>query len=118
MISPRILFRCSASSPRFSTFHFTSYGYETLQSVVVKSSPLFGSSKHLFLSISRSDAVRHPFCETLQSITSDRRISDLDTLNTELTAWQHATNTEQRKVRWQFTTDDARVKLRHLYPKS
>lgn len=48
----------------------------------------------------------------------DRRISDLDTLNTELAAWQHAINTAQRKVRWQFTTDDARVKLRHLYPKS
>jgi hypothetical protein len=48
----------------------------------------------------------------------DRRISDLDTLNTELTAWQHAINTERRQVRWQFTTDNARVKLRHLYPKS
>jgi hypothetical protein len=48
----------------------------------------------------------------------DRRINDLDTLNTELAAWQHAINTEQRPVRWQFTTDDARVKLRHLYPKN
>ncbi|WP_223199570.1 transposase, partial [Solihabitans fulvus] len=47
----------------------------------------------------------------------DRRISDLDTLNTELAAWQHAINTEQRQVPWQFTTDDARIKLRHLYPK-
>ncbi|WP_199199047.1 IS630 family transposase [Amycolatopsis sp. CA-128772] len=45
----------------------------------------------------------------------DRRISDLDT---ELAAWQHTINTEQRQIRWQFTTDDARVKLRHLYPKS
>jgi hypothetical protein len=47
----------------------------------------------------------------------DRRISDLDTLNAELTAWQHAINTDRRQVHWQFTTDDARVKLRHLYPK-
>jgi len=47
----------------------------------------------------------------------DRRISDLDVLNTELTAWQNATNTDQRQVDWQFTTDDARTKLRHLYPK-
>jgi len=46
----------------------------------------------------------------------DRRISDLDMLNTELTAWQTATNTDQRHVDWQFTTDDARIKLRHLYP--
>jgi hypothetical protein len=48
----------------------------------------------------------------------DRRISDLDTLNAELAAWQHAINAEGRQVRWQFTTDDARVKLRHLYPKN
>jgi hypothetical protein len=46
----------------------------------------------------------------------DRRIDDLDVLNTELAAWQQATNTTQRQVQWQFTTDDARTKLRHLYP--
>jgi hypothetical protein len=46
----------------------------------------------------------------------DRRISDLDVLNTELTAWQHATNNHQRQVNWHFTTSDARTKLRHLYP--
>jgi DDE superfamily endonuclease len=46
----------------------------------------------------------------------DRRISDLDPLNAELTAWQHQTNTNQRQVDWQFTTADARIKLRHLYP--
>jgi DDE superfamily endonuclease len=48
----------------------------------------------------------------------DRRIDDLTVLNTELAAWQHATNTAQRQVDWQFTTDDARIKLRHLYPNS
>jgi DDE superfamily endonuclease len=53
---------------------------------------------------------------TRQSL--DRRIDNLDTLNTELTAWQHTTNTDQRQVRWQFTTTDARTKLRHLYPKT
>lgn len=46
----------------------------------------------------------------------DRRISDLATLNAELTAWQHQTNASQRQVDWHFTTDDARIKLRHLYP--
>ena len=46
----------------------------------------------------------------------DRRIGDLDVLNTELAAWQHHTNTDQRQVDWHFTTDDARIKLRHLYP--
>lgn len=46
----------------------------------------------------------------------DRRIEDLEVLNTELAAWQYATNTDQRQVDWQFTTTDARVSLRHLYP--
>ena len=46
----------------------------------------------------------------------DRRIDDLDVLNTELAAWQDATNTDQRQVNWHFTTSDARTRLRHLYP--
>ncbi len=46
----------------------------------------------------------------------DRKISDLSVLNTELATWQHDTNADQRQVDWQFTTDDARIKLRHLYP--
>ena len=46
----------------------------------------------------------------------DRRLDDLDLLNAELAAWQAATNADQRQVDWQFTTTDARIKLRHLYP--
>jgi hypothetical protein len=46
----------------------------------------------------------------------DRRIDDLAVLNAELAAWQQQTNSDQRQVDWHFTTDDARVKLRHLYP--
>ena len=46
----------------------------------------------------------------------DRRIDDLDVLNTELASWQSATNDDQRQVDWQFTADDARIKLSHLYP--
>jgi hypothetical protein len=46
----------------------------------------------------------------------DRRINDLDVLNTELTAWQNRTNADERQVQWHFTTEDARIKLRHLYP--
>jgi DDE superfamily endonuclease len=48
----------------------------------------------------------------------DRRIADLDILNTELTAWQNTTNADQRQVNWQFTTSDARTRLRHLYPET
>src|SRR4051794_28777775 len=46
----------------------------------------------------------------------DRRIDDLEILNAELAAWQRQTNADQRQVHWQFTTADARIKLRHLYP--
>jgi hypothetical protein len=46
----------------------------------------------------------------------DRRIADLDVLNTELAAWQATTNADQRQVNWHFTTSDARTRLRHLYP--
>ena len=46
----------------------------------------------------------------------DRRIPDFPTLTSEVTAWQRARNAAQVKVDWQFTTADARVKLKRLYP--
>lgn len=45
-----------------------------------------------------------------------RRIGDLGVLSTELDAWAHATNTDERQVAWRFTTVDSRIKIRHLYP--
>lgn len=44
------------------------------------------------------------------------RIPDLETLRHLLQPWYAARNKMQQGVRWQFTTEDARVKLRHLYP--
>jgi hypothetical protein len=46
----------------------------------------------------------------------DRRIPDLETLTREVAAWERARNAAQVKVDWQFTTADARVKLKRLYP--
>ena len=45
-----------------------------------------------------------------------RRIPCLDMLNSELTAWHNDRNINPRQIKWQFTTDDARVKLHRLYP--
>lgn len=45
-----------------------------------------------------------------------RRIPDLAVLNEELTTWQTATKADERQVDWRFTTSDARIKLRHVYP--
>lgn len=46
----------------------------------------------------------------------DRRIASPAALNSELEAWQQERNQRATKVIWKFTTDDARVKLKHLYP--
>jgi hypothetical protein len=46
----------------------------------------------------------------------DRRIADLDTLRRETQAWETRRNEGQKGVDWQFTTPDARIKLRRLYP--
>jgi DDE superfamily endonuclease len=46
----------------------------------------------------------------------NRRISDDTTLRAELAAWQEARNADASTVTWRFTTKEARIKLRHLYP--
>lgn len=46
----------------------------------------------------------------------DRRIPDKTALTTEITAWLNQRNTHNAKADWQFTTHDARVKLKNLYP--
>lgn len=45
-----------------------------------------------------------------------RRIEDEASLQREITAWQKQRNQMAAKVHWQFTTADARIKLRRLYP--
>lgn len=47
----------------------------------------------------------------------DRRIPDKQTLANEVAAWQYARNKKHATADWQFTTADARIKLKHLYPK-
>jgi len=47
----------------------------------------------------------------------DRRLPDIETLTDEVQAWQQQRNDEVVKVLWQFTTTDARTRLKHLYPK-
>lgn len=47
---------------------------------------------------------------------SKRRINNLQDLNQELNAWCCSRNSMQAGVDWQFTTEDARRKLKRLYP--
>jgi hypothetical protein len=47
----------------------------------------------------------------------DRRIADMATMQAEVAAWERNRNNSARKIVWQFTTSDARIKLKRLYPK-
>ena len=46
----------------------------------------------------------------------DRRIPDKQTLIEEVAAWENDRNNAHTKANWQFTTADARIKLKRLYP--
>jgi hypothetical protein len=47
----------------------------------------------------------------------DRRIADMATMQAQVAAWENDRNNSIRKIDWQFTATDVRVKLRRLYPK-
>jgi hypothetical protein len=46
----------------------------------------------------------------------NRRIPDIDTMKQEVAAWTKQRNEQQATVDWRFTSQDARVKLKRLYP--
>jgi hypothetical protein len=46
----------------------------------------------------------------------DRRVPDVATLEAEVAAWEARRNTAGGKVDWRFTTEDARIRLKRLYP--
>jgi len=45
----------------------------------------------------------------------NRRIDDIEIVKKEVQAWQNFRNNKNAKVKWQFTTKDARIKLSRLY---
>lgn len=56
-------------------------------------------------------------CMTSQCLQG-RRIGELDELQSEIATWSQNTNRKQRSVDWHFNIDDARQKLKRLYPNS
>ena len=46
----------------------------------------------------------------------DRRIPDIDSLKREVKSWESSRNGKEGKICWQFTTAEARIKLKKLYP--
>jgi hypothetical protein len=47
----------------------------------------------------------------------DRRIGERDALNAEIEAWGRQRNASGARIRWKLTTEKARGKLAHAYPK-
>jgi hypothetical protein len=47
----------------------------------------------------------------------DRRIPDLEKLRKHIAAWENDRNNRKSKINWRFSTSDARIKLKRLYPK-
>lgn len=45
-----------------------------------------------------------------------RRISDIAIMRQEVAEWQAYRNAKSNKIDWQFTTEDARIKLKRIYP--
>lgn len=52
----------------------------------------------------------------LMSQCLNRRISNMATIKKEVKAWEQSRNNKEAKINWQFKTDDARIKLKRLYP--
>lgn len=46
----------------------------------------------------------------------NRRIDNMKTMKKEVKAWEIYRNNKKAKINWQFTTQDARIKLKRLYP--
>ena len=45
-----------------------------------------------------------------------KRVSTIEQMKKEVAAWAEARNQSAGKINWRFTTDDARIKLKRLYP--
>ena len=52
----------------------------------------------------------------LKGQSLNRRIANMSTMRAEVTAWERDRNNSTKKIDWQFTNMDARIKLKRLYP--
>ena len=91
----------------YEAFH-PEIAYQLSQKIDFQYTPLHGS----WLNIAE--------CE-LSSLAvqalGNRRVNSVNFLNEILNDWQSDRNLRQKGVKWQFTNDDARIKLNRLYPK-
>lgn len=52
----------------------------------------------------------------IQTQCLNRRIDNIDIVKSEVDKWQENRNNKNAKIDWQFRTEDARIKLKRLYP--
>jgi transposase len=52
----------------------------------------------------------------LNSQCLNRHIATIEEIKQEIEGWQQHRNSKNRKINWQFTNADARIKLKRLYP--
>jgi len=62
------------------------------------------------------NVVECEFSAMVRQCVAHRRFGQVEALRREVEAWVTARNAEGATVEWQFTTADARIKLRRLYP--
>ena len=113
--------------------------YANSEKVILVSDNLNTHTKGAFYEVfeparARAIVKRIEFCHTpkhgswlniaeneLSSLTrqcvSGRRLGDIETLQAEIAAWSTDVNNTQRGVDWQMKIDDARCKLKSVYPK-
>jgi transposase len=60
--------------------------------------------------------VEAEFAALANQCIGDRRIGEEETLKSEMAAWERERNKRKATVQWQFTVEDAREKLKRLYP--
>lgn len=64
------------------------------------------------------NAAENELSSMTRQCVKGRRFGTIDDLRSETAAWYEQTNAKQRGVDWQFKVDDARIKLKSVYPKN
>ena len=74
--------------------------------------PLHSKARLVWLNIHGRDRA----LSVLAGQCLDQRIPDREALAREVGAWEEERNADESTIDWRFTTADARIKLKHLYP--
>jgi hypothetical protein len=77
----------------------------------------YGAKKTDAVYISDTNIAENELSSMTRQCITGRRFGTMELLQSETAAWQTYSNVRQRGVDWQFKVDDARRKLKSVYPK-